>query len=276
MVDIHVLPDHLRPAYERLQAILNSYGSLVVAYSGGVDSGFLSFAARDTLGDAMISVLGVSPSLSERERKAALEFVESHRIPFAIIETEEFKSAKYRENDPDRCYYCKRELFSKLERFARERGFAYIAHGANVDDLSDHRPGARAARERNIVAPLMEAGFTKTLIRETARALGLALWDKPATPCLASRIPYYLPITEEKLRQIENAESALKDLGFLDCRIRHHGDVARIEVPREDCARLFEGITWRVLSERIKKAGFLYVTVDLEGLRSGRLNDVLE
>ncbi len=276
MVRLETLPQEIKPAYEKLREILRSYDSLVVAYSGGLDSGFLSFAARDALEDRMISVLGLSNSLAKSEEEGAMEFLRQNRIPYACIETNELEMAEYRANSPDRCYYCKDELFAKLEKFAEEKGYSRIAHGASVDDQSDYRPGTRAAHERNIVAPLVEAGFTKAMIRRAAEALGLSIWNKPAAPCLASRVPYYTPVTSEKLMQIEEAERALKEMGFTTCRVRHHGDVARIEVPWEDRVRLFEKEIWRTVAERVKRAGFQYVAVDLEGFRSGSLNEQLE
>ncbi len=276
MIQIESLPEDIRPAFQKLCRILESCGSLVVAYSGGVDSGFLSYVARDVLGDAMISVLGISTSFPGREEAEAIEFLELHGIPYDRIRTEELSVLGYRANGPDRCYYCKGELFTKLEAYAGERGFERIAHGANVDDQLDHRPGNLAAREKSVVAPLVEAGFTKEKIRRAAEALNLSLWDKPAAPCLASRVPYYSPVTAEKLKQIEDAECALKDLGFITCRVRHHGDVARIEVPAEDRTKLFEEDTWRTIVERIKRAGFQFVAVDMEGFRSGRLNEALK
>jgi len=276
MIRFETIPADVQPALSKLHQILQSYRSLVVAYSGGVDSAFLAFVARDALGDDMIAVLGISPSLSKREERQALEFLVRHHIPHACVNTEELEIAGYHANGPDRCYFCKSELFGKLETFAAERGFRRIAHGANTDDASDHRPGSRAADENNVAAPLVEAGFTKDMIRSAASALGLAVWDKPSAPCLASRIPYHMSVTAEKMLQIERAENALKDFGFSVCRVRHHGDIARIEVPAEDLPRLFEGDSLRELRERIKEAGFRYVTVDLDGFRSGRLNERLD
>ncbi len=275
MIRLESIPADVRPSYEKLRAVLQSYRSLVIAYSGGVDSAFLAFVAKDALDDRMIAVLGISPSLPKREEAQALEFLEQHGIPHACVKTDELEISGYHANGPDRCYFCKGELFKKLEEFAGERGFQRIAHGANVDDMSDYRPGSKAASENNVSAPLVEAGFTKDMIRRAASALGLVLWDKPSAPCLASRIPYHMSVTAEKLSQIEAAENALKDMGFPVCRVRHHGDIARIEVPANDLPRLFGGDVLEALSRLIKRAGFRYVTVDVDGFRSGRLNEKL-
>ena len=276
MIQLESIPADVQPAYNKLCNILQSYQSLVIAYSGGVDSAFLSFIASESLKDQMIAVLGISPSLPKREEKLALEFLEEHVIPHACVKTDELDVSGYHVNGPDRCYFCKGELFKKLEHFADERGFKRIAHGANVDDTSDYRPGSKAADENNVAAPLIDAGFTKDMIRRTASALGLVLWDKPSAPCLASRIPYHMSVTAEKLAQIEQAENALKDIGFPICRVRHHGSIARIEVPAHELPRLIEGGILREVSGRIKQAGFTYVTVDVEGFRSGSLNEPLD
>lgn len=269
------LPEELAPGHDRLTRILETYGSVIVAYSGGVDSGLLAFVANRVLGARALPVLGVSDSLPRREEEAAAEFLESHGIGYERIGTDEMKRAGYRKNGPDRCYFCKTELFSKLRDLAARRGFAYVAYGANLDDQGDYRPGGLAAREKNVVAPLLEAGLSKSQIRGIARALGLALWDKPASPCLASRVPYFQEVTREKLAQIEEAEYVLKDLGFAVCRVRHQGDTARIEVPRVDHGRLLETAVWARVESGLRSLGFRRVTADPEGFRSGRLNDAL-
>ena len=217
----NTLPPELALPYERLKSVLRGYGPMVVAYSGGVDSAFLAYAAREALGDDMVCVIAVSPSLGEREYRDALAFLSRHRIPCEQISTRETEDERYRANGPDRCYYCKGELFDAIGRTGSLRRFRRVAYGANVDDASDHRPGARAASEFDVVAPLSEVGYSKKLIRDTARELGLEVWDKPAAPCLASRVPYFSEVTLEKLRQIEHAESVLKEAGFRVCRVRH-------------------------------------------------------
>lgn len=261
--------------YQRLLDHLAGYDRLVVAYSGGVDSALLAFAAHDALGDRMTCAIGISPSLAPREHDDAIAFVREHGIPFKRIETHEMDKLEYRQNNPDRCYFCKDELFAQIRATAAAVPGATIAYGANVDDLGDHRPGARAAREHRVVSPLVEAGFDKPTIRDTAQALGLRVWDKPAAPCLASRIPYYQEVTPEKLEQIARAEAALKDRGFHVCRVRHHGELARIELLPDDRLRLLAGDQWPGIVEQIRATGFQYVVLDLEGFRSGRLNERL-
>jgi uncharacterized protein len=267
-------PDLARP-YDRLKSVISGYGPMAVAFSGGVDSALLAYAAREVLGDDMVCVIAVSPSLGEREYKSAVRFLEHHHIPFERFHTREMEDERYRANGPDRCYFCKSELFGAIKRAASLQRFPRIAYGANVDDAGDHRPGARAAAELDVVAPLQEAGFGKQLIRDTARGLGLDLWDKPAAPCLASRVPYHSEVTPEKLRQIERAEAVLKDAGFRVCRVRHHGELARIEVPAEDRDQLREPSVWDRVESGVLDAGFSSVEIEADGFRSGRLNDVL-
>lgn len=275
MGEKQAMTSDVRSAYERLEEILVRYGSMAVAYSGGVDSALLAYCASRTLGASALAVIGISPSLSNRERKSAVEFLERHAIPYHCIDTEELANEGYARNHPDRCYHCKSELFSKLSDIARSRGLRYIAYGENADDAAEYRPGSEAARSRGIVAPLAEAGLGKEAIRRLARGLSLELWDKPASPCLASRIPYYSAVDAGKLEQIERAEDVLKDLGFGVCRVRHHGAVAVIEIPHSEFARLLEGGMWRRVVEPIKKTGFTYVVLDMEGFRSGKLNDAI-
>jgi uncharacterized protein len=270
--DHYAIDSDLCAALESLAGVIAGYGPMTVAYSGGVDSGLLAFVARRVLGDDMTCVIGISPSLSAREERSAVAFLEEHSIPFARIETREMDDPSYRANPSDRCFHCKTELFTRIEATG---GTACIAYGANVDDRTDHRPGARAAREHGVVAPLVDAGFDKALVRRAARALGLVLWDKPAAPCLASRIPYFSEVTEAKLRQVDAAEGVLKDIGFRVCRVRHYGDVARVELPLEDHARVREAAAWSVVVEGITAAGFKRVELEPEGFRSGRLGDAL-
>jgi uncharacterized protein len=272
----HDLEPGLREPAERLAGVIRAHGPMVVAYSGGVDSGLLAWVAHRVLGERMRCVIGISPSLSGREERAAIDFLHQHGIPFERIETREMEHDGYRANAPDRCFFCKNELFERIESSDLAQRFGRVAYGANLDDRSDHRPGARAALEHGVVSPLIDAGFDKALIRRCARALGLVLWDKPAAPCLASRIPYYSEVTSEKLRQVDEAEGVLKDLGFPECRVRHHGDLARVELPVRDHARVREDGTWTMIENGILRAGFKQVQLEPDGLRSGRLNDAID
>ncbi len=267
------IPADLEPPYKALRDVLSRHGSMVIAYSGGVDSGLLAYVARDVLRDRMIAVIGQSPSLPGREKSAALEFLTRHGIPYRTIDTHELAADGYRRNNPDRCYFCKAELFERLGAVAADEGFGHIAHGANTDDLGDYRPGSRAAEEQGVVAPLVEVGLDKKTIRRLAQVLGLSLWDKPAAPCLASRIPYFEEVTREKLARIEAAEVVLKDLGFAVCRVRHHGLEARIEIPAEEHERILNREVWVRVVVGLEEAGFRSVVLEEDGFRSGRLND---
>ncbi len=261
--------------HERLRRTIGVYPSLIVAYSGGVDSALLAFVTHEVLGDRMLAAIAVSPSLPQSEENEALGFLAANGIPCERIVTGEIDKIEYRRNNPDRCYHCKSELFSKLRDLAESRGYARVAYGANAADDADYRPGSKAASEGAIVAPLAEAGLDKRAVREVAKSLGLDVWDKPSSPCLASRIPYYEVVTREKLSQIEKAELVLRENGFRICRVRHHGDLARIEIPREEHPRILETFVWRSVTDGIRAAGFRHVTLDLDGFRSGSLNDVL-
>ncbi len=256
----------------RLEEAIGKHSSMVVAYSGGVDSALLAFCAHRILGESMIAVLGRSASVPAREEAAALAFLSGHGIPYRVLCTDELDIAGYRENNSDRCYHCKTELFNKLNGVAEELGFECLAYGANMDDLGDFRPGTKAAAENKVVSPLVEAGIDKRSVRTLAKALSLGIWNKPAAPCLASRIPYFSPIDGTKLKQVETAENILKDAGFEICRVRHHGDVARIEIPAVDRERFLKDKIRSDIVRKVKEAGFLFVTLDLEGFKSGGLN----
>jgi pyridinium-3,5-biscarboxylic acid mononucleotide sulfurtransferase len=247
-----------------------------VAFSGGVDSTFLAAAARDLLGDCALAVTALSPSVPQSEAADAAALAGLIGIRHLTIETREMDSADYVNNTPDRCYYCKDELFGRLRSLAERLGLAYVLDGSNRDDEGDYRPGRRAAARHGVRSPLLEAGLGKDDIRALSRERGLPTWDKPAMACLASRLPYGTPITEQALKQVEAAEAFLRSLGIRQLRVRHHGDVARIEVDRAGRDALLQKDNRRAVVERLRSLGYLYVTLDLAGFRSGSLNEGLE
>jgi uncharacterized protein len=257
--------------YERLATL----PSLIVAYSGGVDSAFLAWAATRALGDRALSVTAESASYPEHHRVMALTIARDFGLRHEIVRTTEIEQPAYRANNPDRCYHCKHELYTRLTSLASARGIAAVADGSNADDRGDYRPGRRAAREFGVISPLDEAGLTKDDIRALSREAGLPTWDEPASACLSSRIPYYSEVNEEKLRTIEQAEDALRDLGFRVLRVRHHGDVARIELAKDEMPRLFEDDRQARADAALRALGFKYVAVDLKGYRLGSLNEGL-
>src|SRR4051812_34691379 len=257
-----------------LRDALASLDSVVVAYSGGVDSAYLAFIASRTLGERAVAVTADSPSYPERHRELAIRIARDFGLRHEIIRTSELERPEYRANPSNRCYYCKHELYTHLSRIARTRG-AVVVDGNNADDRGDYRPGRQAAREFGVRSPLDEVNLTKDEIRELSKRAGLPTWDEPASACLSSRIPYHTEVTDEKLRTIERAEQALRTLGFRVFRVRHHETLARIEIAREEMARALEPETSASIVRELKAAGYRYVSLDLQGYRTGSLNEGL-
>jgi len=255
-----------------LEDSIRSLGRTLVAYSGGVDSSYLAWIAQKVLGQDMLAVIADSPSLARTQLQDALAFTREHGIAIEVIQTGEMERPEYVRNDRQRCFHCKDELFREMEAFAARRGFQSIAYGVNVDDQSDFRPGQAAARQHQVAAPLLQAGLTKADIRELARAAGLRVWEKPASACLSSRIEYGRPVTMEALFAVEQGEEALHLLGFRQCRVRHHGEIARIEIAWDELHLALTPQMFTELTRTFKALGFTFVTLDTEGFRSGSMN----
>ena len=257
---------------QRLESILKELGRVLIAYSGGIDSAYLIHAAHQVSGARMLAVIADSPSLARTQLQDALAFAQEQGIPVQVIQTAEMERPEYIRNDGARCFHCKDELFQVMERYALEHGFESIAYGVNVDDQGDFRPGQAAAQKHRVTAPLLEAGLTKAEIRTLARQAGLRVWNKPASACLSSRIEYGRPVTPEALAAVERGEDALRALGFRQFRVRHHGDIVRIEIDKGELQRALSLEMFAKLTRIFKELGFTFVTVDTEGFRSGSMN----
>ncbi len=270
------ISDELAGKRERLYGQLRELGRLLVAYSGGVDSAYLAWAAHQVLGGEMLAVMADSPSLARTQMRDAVSFAEECGIPLQMVRTDEMENPEYQRNDAMRCFHCKDALFGVMERVAVYGGWSAVAYGVNLDDEGDWRPGQKAARQHGVAAPLLEAGLSKAEIRLLAAEAGLRVWDKPASACLSSRIEYGRPVTREALEQVERGEDALRGMGFRQFRLRHHGDVARIEIDREELERAMTLEMFARMSEAIKGCGFKFVALDVDGFRSGSMNAVLK
>ena len=258
-----------------LETRLKQLGRLMVAYSGGVDSAFLAATAHRVLGNKMLAVLADSASLARRDMEQASAFAHLLGMPLEVVQTEELDKPEYARNDANRCFHCKDELFATMKALGVKRGFSAIAYGMNADDTQDYRPGQRAAKEHEVLAPLAEAGLTKLEVRALAKAAGYALWDRPAAPCLSSRVEYGRTVTREVLEQVEKAEESMRQLGFRELRVRHHGELARVEIARNELPRALSMEMLDAITAALKQAGFQYVTLDCTGFRSGSLNAIL-
>jgi uncharacterized protein len=261
---------------EKLVEHLRMLGSVVVAFSGGADSAYLAWTAHRTLGKRALAITALSPSFSAYDRRQAETFANQINLRHEFIETHEFENPQYVLNQADRCYHCKTELFGVLAKVRSARGFGAVTYGVNADDMKDFRPGHRAAAEFGVMAPLLDAGLSKAEIRELSRRAGLATWDRPASACLASRVPYGLPVTIEMLSRVERAENVLREFGFRQVRVRAHGGLARIEIAPDELPRALQAEMAEAIAARVRGTGFAYATLDLDGYRQGSLNAALK
>ena len=265
----------LQEKEQHLAELLRSMGSCIIAFSGGVDSSYLAFIASRELGNEALAVTAVSPSYPSHQRKIALGLIEKYGFRHEFIDSFEMEDTNYTANPSNRCYFCKHDLYSRLQTMAPLRGFRFVVDGNNLDDVGDYRPGRKAGQELEIRSPLIEAGLGKAEIRELSRQHGLPTWDQPASACLSSRIPYGSPVTVEKLKMIDQGEEILRRLGFSQCRVRHHGEIARIEIARDELPKALNLQMFDSISREFKACGFRFVSLDVDGYRTGALNEVL-
>jgi uncharacterized protein len=276
MVRMSALAASVEAKRETLHSHLHALGRILIAYSGGVDSAYLAWAAHQALGDNMLAIIADSPSLARTQLADAIAFAREQAIPLEVIATSELDRPEYVRNDAQRCFFCKDELFTLMEELRAARGFDAVAYGVNLDDQGDFRPGQKAAIAHQVVAPLLDAGLGKEEIRALARSAGLRIWDKPASACLSSRIEYGRPVTREALEVVEKGEDALRALGFRQFRVRHHGEIVRIEIARDELGRALDPAMAAEFTRLFKALGFKFVTLDLEGFRSGSMNALLQ
>jgi uncharacterized protein len=275
MVAMFAVTNDLDHKRAQLQARLSKVGRLLVAYSGGVDSAYLAWAAYQALGENMLAIIADSPSLARTQLSDAIAFAQEQSIPLEVVATSELDRPEYVRNDSQRCFFCKDELFTLMEELRETRGYDAIAYGVNLNDQGDFRPGQKAAANHRVVAPLLDAGLTKDEIRALAREAGLRIWDKPASACLSSRIEYGRPVTREALAVVEKGEDAIRTLGFRQFRVRHHGEIVRIEISRDELQKALDPAMAENFTRIFKALGFQFVTLDLEGFRSGSMNALL-